>query len=180
MSGVIGSSGTSSGVVGKTFDNQIWCRMVMYNGGSHQSFTTSTLTKVNLDSAKESFNLGMADTSNARMVVPAGHGGLWLLSFQISYYSESNNISDHYSNISVERGSSTAENVGTYHLIDNGSGSLRHVSGTSTATTILQAGDVLKLYGRSDGGAPRFFYGDVSGTQQCYMFAVKLNNTTYS
>ena len=184
MSGLVGSSGTPSRIVGKPFDNQVWCRMAMYNSGNHQGFTSNTLAKVGLDTAKQSIGLVMADTSNQQMQVPAGHGGWWLLSFNVSYYTSSNNISDHYAKISVERSGSAVENVGTYHTIDQinagGAGTLRHASGTSTALTNLQAGDILKLYGRSDGTNPVFFYGDNSGTEQCYMLAVKVNNSSYS
>ena len=179
MSGIIGGVGSLSGIVGNRADNQVWCRMVMHNGGSHQSFTTNTLTKVGLDSAKQSVGLSMADTSNEYMVVPAGHDGWWLLSFNISYYTSSNNISDHFAKINVERGGSVAEYVGSYHAITDTATS-RHASDTTTALTFLQAGDVLKLYGKSDGTSPVFFHGDASGTYQCWMLAVKMNNSIYS
>ena len=180
MSGVIGGVGSPSGIIGRRADNQVWCKMVMLNGsGQAQGFTSNALTKVGLDSAKESYGLGMADTTNEYMVVPAGHSGWWLLGFQISYHSASNNISDHFSKISVERGGTAAENVGGYHWITD-TATVRHAMSVSTAITNLLAGDVLKLYGKSDGTSPMFFYGDASGTQQTYMYAVKLNDTIIS
>ena len=179
MSGIIGSVGSPSGIIGRRADNQVWCKMVLYNSGNSQGFSAGSYTKVGLDSAKESYGLGMADTTNEYMVVPAGHSGWWLLGFQLSYYSDQNNISDHFSKISVERGGTAVENVGGYHWITD-TASVRHAIGSSTSVTELQAGDILKLYGRSDGSNLNFFYGDTSGTQQTYMYAVKLNDTINS
>jgi len=179
MSGLIGSIGSPSGIIGRRSDNQIWCRMVMHNSGGAQGFTSAAQTKVGLDAVKESYGLGMGDTSNEYMVVPTGLSGWWLVTFQVSYYTASNNITDHYTKIDVQRGGSSVEKIGGYHSITD-TGGTRHAMDTSSKIVNLLAGDILILYGRSDGTNPVFFYGDDSGTYQTYMQAIKINDSTVS
>lgn len=128
----------------------------MTNSGSNQSISDAVVTKVALDTVLTDTN-NAVDTVNSKIVIPSGHGGLYLISYALR----------------IDANANTQANTTLAYLYINGvrynrvyfapaANYARAFHMTRTSIIDLLEGDELELYGQCDrvsSGSPFINYG---------------------
>ena len=137
-------------VTGAGSDNKPYFAAVLNNG--LQSVSSNTLTKCTFNSVLFDTASGW-DSSNNRWTVPSGEGGKYFSSGILEAFSGSNNISKLEVQLKV--------NDSNIHMMQQETGSQRHVAYAIPVIKNLSAGDYVELFGKIVGTSPNF-RGDVN------------------